>query len=115
MAIQDNYEPLIFVEKRTISDGFGGFITEYVEGAEFMGAVVTTQTMERRIAEQQGVEALYSIYADKNVPIDFMDIIKRKADNIYFQVSSRPSDMTAPRNSTLNFFMVTAKEFTIPI
>ena len=114
MAIQDFFEPLIYMEKRSVADGMGGFHEQYTDGAEFMGAITTNQTMETRIAEKQGVTALYTIITPLNVPIKYNDVIKRSKDNKYFRITSNPKDMETPKQSTLNFYQMTGEEYHLP-
>ena len=38
------YTDLVMIDKKTVSDGLGGFKTSLVEGASFKGSVVTKAT-----------------------------------------------------------------------
>lgn len=107
--IQDFYEPLYFMEKRSISDNMGGFIEDWVQGSEFMGAITTDNRMETRIAEQQGVKSLYTISVPKNVPLKYNDVVQRKSDSEYFRITSRPQDMTTPKMSSMDFSQLQAE------
>lgn len=113
--IQDFYENLRLMERRTTSDGMGGFIESFVDGAEFQGAITTSNTIESRVAEKQGVTSLYIITVPLNVPIRYNDIVKRVVNNETFRVTSRPEDMTTPKVSNLEFKQVTAELFKLPI
>lgn len=113
MALQDFYEDLVFMEKKEISDGQGGFKTTYTDGAEFQGAIATNTSTQTRIAEQQGVTALYTITTDRNIELNFHNIIKRKSENQIFRVTSNSKDMQTPEMAELDFWQVTAKKWSL--
>lgn len=111
MAIQDFYEPLIFIEKKSVSDGMGGFVVQWVDGAEFMGSITTDNSVEMRIAEQQGVKSIYTITTNKNTVLNYNDVIKRKRDNKTFRVTSNGEDVLSPSVSNLSISQVQAEQF----
>lgn len=114
MALQDFFEILVYMEKRSSSDGMGGFQEIYVDGAEFNGGLSTNQTMETRIAQRQGVTAIYTIIVPLNVALAYNDVIKRKSDNKLFRVTSNPTDMKTPNMSEMAYYQMTAEPFVIP-
>lgn len=109
MAITDFYEELKIMERRTESDGLGGFYEDLIEGAPFMGAITTNLSTESRIAEQQGVKSLYTFTTGDNVPVKYGDIIKR--GNEYFRIASDPNDMVAPKG--MGYKQAKAERYTI--
>lgn len=92
MALRDLFEPLVFVEKRTIPDGLGGFETTYVETTEFPGSINLISTVEAKIAEQNGMKSIFTVAVDGNLPLEFRDIIKRKSTGEFFRITSNPDD-----------------------
>lgn len=115
MAIEDFYEEFVFVEKRKQSDEMGGFINEYVETVQFRAGINTDQSMEARLAEQQGVKSIYTITTNKDCMLDYGDIIKRKRGNNYYKITSNGGDMISPMVSQMDIIQVTAENFTIPM
>lgn len=109
MAITDFYDDLIIMERKTSSDGLGGFYEDLVAGAPFKGAITTDMSTEGRVAEQQGVKAIYTITTGDNVPIKYGDIVK-KGDS-YFRVASDPNDMVAPRD--MGYKQAKAERYTL--
>lgn len=101
--IADFYEKLTLIDKTTISDGMGGFTEEYVEGAEFMGSVTTDNSMEARMAGQQGVRSLSTLTIPINAPVKYNDIIKVNSSGKYFRVTSEPDDIQTPKMSEVDF------------
>lgn len=111
--VRDYFEPLIFVERKLASDGMGGFIEDYVEGIEFLGSIILDQSIEARIGEQQGLKAIFTVTTDKNIPLKFSDVVKRKSNNEYFKMASNGSDMQTPAISSLDIQQLSAERFTI--
>lgn len=113
--ITDFYDNLTLIEKRSVPDGFGGFEVTYVEGAEFKGGITTDNSTQARVAEKEGVTALYTITVNDTVPLQYADIVKRKSDNKYFRVVSDPSDMMAPSRATIKIKQAQAEKWTMPV
>lgn len=106
------YEDLIMMDKTTISDGMGGFSTEWVEGASFRGAVVTQATTEQRQAEQAIGAVSYQITTQPSAVLNFGDVIKR-ANGSYLKVTSDNSDVETPGVSSFKFRQCTAEKWNL--
>lgn len=98
-------------DKVTESDGRGGFITSWTDGAEFDAAIVYNSSMQARMAEAQGVKSLYTITTAKNVNLQYHDVLKRASDGKKFRVTSDGDDNKTPQSASLNMRQVTAEEF----
>lgn len=101
------------LDKKTTADGYGGYITSWVEGAEFQAAIVLDSSMQARIAEKQGVTALYTITTRKNVNLQYHDVFKRSSDDKIFRVTSDGDDKRTPDSANLNMRQVSAEEWTL--
>ena len=113
--LSEAMENCIMLDKRTSSDGgYGGYSTSWVEGAEFQAAVVLDSSMEARIAEKQGVTALYTITTEKNINLQYHDVFKRLKDGKIFRVTSDGDDKHTPNSATLNMRQVSAEEWELP-
>lgn len=99
------------MDKRTISDGYGGYDTKWSEGAEIRLAIVLDTSMEARIGEQQGVTALYTITMSKNLNLEYHDVVKRKSDGKIFRITSDGDDKHTPASASLDMRQVTAEEW----
>lgn len=102
------------LDKRTVSDGLGGYISTYTEGAEFDAAITLDTSMQARTAEKQGVTALYTVTTSKAMNLQYHDIFKRKSDNKIFRVTSDGDDKHTPPSATLDMRQVSAEEYTLP-
>lgn len=112
--LDEAMEPFAMMDKTTIPDGYGGFITTYAEGATFNAAITYDTSIEARIAAVQGVTSVYQIVTSKAVELDYHDVVKRKADDKVFRVTSDSKDKKTPASAGLNMRVVTAESFVIP-
>lgn len=112
MSLLDNFmTECCFVNAIKQSDGEGGFITEYTDGAGFNAAIVLDKSMQARIAEKEGVTSLYTITVSRSVPLDFHDIVKRKKDGATFRITSDGNDAKSPDYGTLDMRQATAERW----
>lgn len=109
--LSEAMENCIMLDKRTTADGYGGYITSWVEGAEFQAAIVLDNSIEARLAEQQGVTALYTITTKKAVNLQYHDVFKRFSDGKIFRVTSDGDDKKTPNSANLNMRQVSAEEW----
>jgi len=103
------------IDKRTVSDGYGGYVTEWVDGAEFQGAITLDTSIEARIGEKQGVTALYTVTTSKALNLQYHDVFKRLSDGKVFRVTSDGDDKHTPKSANLNMRQVKAEEWILPI
>lgn len=101
------------LEKRTESDGEGGFTTTWADGAGFQAAIVRNSTAEVRIAEQNGFSNVYTVTVGVNVPLEFHDVFRRDSDGQVFRVTSNADDMRTPKVASFKFQQVMAEEWSI--
>lgn len=111
MLLDDFARPCVLMEKKRIPDGAGGYITEWVEGAEFSNYQTLDTSMEARAAEKQGVTSVYSALVSKAVPIEYNDIFKDKQLNQTFRVTSNPDEKQAPKSSSFDLKYFTAEKW----
>ena len=104
-------EDCTMLDKRTVSDGLGGFTTQWVDGAGFRAAVVKDSTMEARVAEKQGVTELYTVTVDKGLSLQYHDVFRRESDGAVFRVTSNVVDSETPAVATFQIGQVTAERW----
>ena len=102
------------LDKTTQSDGYGGYITTWTEGAEFKAAITIDNSIEARAAEQAGVTAIYTVTTAKAMNLQYHDVFKRERDGKIFRVKSDGDDKHTPKSATLNMRQVTAEEWELP-
>lgn len=99
------------IDKTTASDGMGGFVDVWVDGAPFKAAVVKDSTMAARVAEKEGVTEVYTITVPKGVRLGFHDVFRRLEDGMIFRVTSNITDKETPSVSTFQIGQVTAERW----
>lgn len=104
---------VVMLEKRRESDGEGGFITSWAEGAAFKAAITFDTSMEARTAEKQGVTNLYTVTTHKAALLEYHDVFKRLSDGKIFRVTSDGDDKATPPSAGLNMRQVTAEEWVL--
>lgn len=115
MSLLDEYmENCVMIDKTTVSDGRGGFDYAFVEGAEFQAAITLDNSIQAKIAEQQGVTGIYSVTTQKSINLQYHDIFRRSSDGKVFRVTSDGDDKKTPPSATLNMRQVSAEEYTLP-
>ena len=109
--LQEAMETCVMVDKSTVSDGYGGYINTYVEGAEFLAAIVFDTSLEARRAEKEGVSSLYTVTTSRALTLVYHDVFKRVRDGKIFRVTSDGDDKFTPQSATLDMRQVTAEEY----
>lgn len=112
--LQEAMESCIMQDKLSVEDGYGGFYTVYQDGAKFNAAVVLDNSMQSRIAQKEGVTALYTVTTEKNINLQFHDVFKREKDSKVFRILSDGDDKKTPDSARLNMRQVSAEEWVIP-
>ena len=102
------------LDKRTISDGRGGYAVAWTDGATIKAAVVFDSSMQAKIAEAQGVKALYTITTPRAVNLQFHDVLRREEDGKIFRVTSDGDDRKTPQSAILDMRQVSAEEWKLP-
>ncbi len=115
MSLLDDFaRPCVLMEKSRVPDGAGGYITTWVEGAEFQNYQALDTSMEARIAEKQGVTSVYSALVPKSLPIEYNDAFKDLSTGLTYRVTSNPDDKQAPKSSSLDLKFFTAERWGLP-
>lgn len=107
--MKDELFECIIMDKTTTSDGYGGVVTTWVDGAFFKAAIVPDSSLEASIAMAQTEINRYSVTTEKTIILQYKDVFKRKSDGRIFQVYDDGVDYSTPKISTLNMRQVKAK------
>jgi hypothetical protein len=113
--LSEAMEQCVMLDKTTQADGYGGYKSVYVEGAEFKSAIVLDNSMQARQAEKAGVTALYTVTTEKQMNLQYHDVFRRSRDGKIFRVTSDGDDKHTPASASLNMRQVSAEEFTLPM
>lgn len=103
----------VLLDKKTQADGYGGYETVWTEGAEIQAAIVLDTSIQARMAEKQGVTALYTVTTSKALNLQYHDVFKRLSDGKVFRVTSDGDDKKTPASASLNMRQVSAEEWSL--
>lgn len=109
--LQQAMTDVVAMEKTRVSDGEGGFIVDWVDGAVFKAAITFDTSMQSRIGEKQGVSSRYTVTTNKNAKLEYHDIIRRLNDGKIFRITSDGDDKQTPDSASFQFLQVTAEEW----
>lgn len=109
--LQQAMTDVVAMEKTRVSDGEGGFIVDWVDGAVFKAAITFDTSMQSRIGEKQGVSSRYTVTTHKNAKLAFHDVIRRLNDGKIFRITSDGDDKQTPDSASFQFLQVTAEEW----
>lgn len=112
--LSEAMENCIILDKRTVDDGYGGYTSEYVEGASFDAAITFDTSIEARRADKEGVHNLYTVTTEKSMTLEYHDVFRRQRDSKIFRVTSDGDDKYTPASASLNMRQVTAEEWSLP-
>lgn len=96
--IQDFFEDVIIMDKRTHTDPIAGTSSSWEEGAAIKAGVVVDNTTAARVAYQSGARVMYTVVFSDVYELAVGDRIKRVKDGTIMEVKSSPGDMTPPPN-----------------
>lgn len=111
--LSDAMEGCVMMDKTTHPDGYGGIEKIWTEGASFDAAIVFDTSMAARTANVQGVTSMYTITTNKNITLEYHDVIKRLRDGKILRITSDGKDKHTPASASLNMRQVTGEEFTL--
>lgn len=108
---------VVKLDEVSVSDGEGGFITEYKEGAPFVATITPDSSLSSavaatKVAQKESEIKRYKVSTPINAKLRQGDIIKRIEDGKTFRIIGS-SDETA-KISTLRFNLTKAEEWELP-
>lgn len=111
-----NMQRCVMVRETAVSDGRGGqTIPAWVDGAEFLAAVMLDNSMEARRAQAQGVTGVYTVTVSRSENLQYHDVFRRVSDGKVFRVTSDGDDKKTPKTAGLDMRQVSAEEWQIPM
>ena len=113
MLIENMMTKCVIMNKSKVSDGEGGTIVNWQEGAEILVAIVNDTSMSARIAQQEGVSSTYTLTTTRDNALEYHDVIKRLKDGAIFRVTSEGGDKVSPIVSGLDIAQVSAEKWSL--
>lgn len=112
--LEEAMESYIILNKITTDDGYGGVVTEWVEGAKIQCAFQFNNSIEAKVGEAQGVTSVYTLTTKKDINLQYHDVLRRVRDGKIFRITSDGDDLYTPEGAGLNMRNVSAEEFVLP-
>lgn len=100
--LSEAYEPFIHIVKSFVPDRQGGMIPSWTEGAEFMATADFVNSSTATIADAMTERINCTITTSRAITLDFMDIVKRVSDGVYFRVLSNGANKKTPDSAGLD-------------
>jgi len=97
------------------SDGQGGWIKSYVNGAAISAAISCDMSLEAQKAMAQGVKSIFLVNFNKSITLAYDEYIKRASDNAIFRITSNPADKETPTVTDLDRRTATAERTVLPV
>ena len=109
--LNEAMESCVMLDRQTTSDGYGGFVERWTDGATFQAAIVLDSSMQARIAAAQGVTGLYTVTTGKQINLQYHDVFRRVSDGKIFRCTSDGDDKKTPASASINMRQVQAEEW----
>ena len=101
------------IDRTTTSDGYGGIVDVWVEGASFDAAIALDDSIQAQTALAMGAIGVYTVVTKKTVNLRYHDVFRRKSDGKVFRVVTDGDDKKTPPSAGLNMRVVRAEEWAI--
>ena len=99
--LQSMMEPCVMMDKTTVSDGMGGIVAVWVEGAAFDAFVRKESAPEITVAEQQGAKEMFTLVVPMGVNLEYHDVFKRLRDGAVFRLTSNTKDGETSKTASI--------------
>lgn len=109
--LDEAMEQYIIINQIKVPDGYGGTTDAWSDGPKIKGAMVFNTSQEARTGQALGVKSLYTFTTQKNVNLQYHNVIKRLRDGKIFRVTSDGDDSFTPASASLNMRQVTCEEW----
>jgi len=101
-------------DKRTVDDGYGGYVIRWSDGATFNAAIVLDDSIEAQTAMSAGVKGVYTVTTKRAINLQFHDVFRRLSDGKIFRVTTDGDDKKTPPTAGLDMRSVRAEEWVLP-
>lgn len=110
--LSDTMQECVMLDKKTVSDGEGGFVVDYTDGAQFTASVTTDQQGVAKIAQALTETVEYRVITRKKTILNAGDVFKTLKDGRIYRVKSSNLQAT-PDSAELNMRLAFAEEWSI--
>ena len=101
----------VMLDPSTASDGYGGIITTWTDGAKFKAAIVQQQASTDLKAQKVQLTRVYTVTTEKSVVLMYNNVIRRESDGLVLRIRDSGTDRKTPSSAGLNMRQVDAEEW----
>ena len=112
--LDEAFEAVVVLNKVTHSDGYGGIVTEWEDGANIQAAITYDNSSQMKVAQAMGSTSAYTITLRKGVELDYHDVLRRERDGKIFRITTNSDDLKTPPSAGLNMLQYSAEEWVLP-
>lgn len=109
--LDEMMSPCVIINKTVVNDAYGGYETQWVDGAEFSAAITIDNSIESRVGQAAGVTSIYTVTIHRAMMLEYHDVFRRESDGKIFRVTSDGDDKFTPNSAGLDMRQVTAEEW----
>lgn len=115
MIFDEYRENFAFMDKSHTRDSEGNPIVTWTQSeATFKAGIRFDNSIQAKVAQANGVQDLYTIICEKNINLEFNDVIKRLETGETYRITTSGKDNHTPASAGLNMRAVSAKLWAIP-
>lgn len=107
MLLESLATDFCLIDVKSVSDGQGGTIDTYVDGAVFPALAAMLQSQDMMIAYQNGQKRMYAMFYKPTVSLQRDRMVKRLSDGQRFRVMVTPEPYQRPFFSNIPMMRTT--------
>ena len=112
--LQDFVENIVLLDETTASDGLGGFVYEWTDGAEISVAVIQPRDTKATIANAIVGQQSLTILTSTAIELKRDKYFRRKSNGKTYKIDHDNTERLAPDDSELQWRAATAAEAALP-
>jgi hypothetical protein len=112
--LQDFVENIVLIDETTASDGLGGFVYEWTDGAEISVAVIQPRDTKATIANAIVGQQSLTILTSTAIELKRDKYFRRKSNGKTYKIDHDNTERLAPDDSELQLRATTAAEAALP-
>ena len=110
----ESFDDFVLVEKKTIDDGAGGYITEWTDGVKIKALLTLGNAQEIRQAEAQNLKTVFTATFPINTPVKYDDYLENVDTKEIYRITGNPKDNKTPPTATFRTCFATAIRTELP-
>lgn len=97
----NSFEDCTMLDRTTVPDGYGGFVSEWKDGAPFQAAINLDDSTAARVAAAQGVTGRYTVITKATVALKELDVFRQESTGMILRVTDKGKDTPTGASTAL--------------